>query len=59
MLKEFELPEDAYKLAKTAGIEKRGDLAYLDDAIRKELPLTSVGKANLKRMLKHFSKSLP
>lgn len=39
MLEEFELAEDAEKLAKTAGIEYRGDEAFLDDETIKELPL--------------------
>ena len=59
MLEEFQLAEDAEKLAKTAGIEKRGDLAFLDDGMIKELPLTPVCKAKLKRMLRSFCELPP
>ena len=59
MLKEFGLAEDAEKLAKKVGIQKRDDLTYLDDEMIKELPLTLVCKAKLKRMIKSFSELLP
>ena len=59
MLEEFDLDHDAAELAKTAGIKRLCDLAYMDEETIKELPLTPVCKTKLKRMLKSFSESLP
>jgi len=58
MLEEFELDHDAEELAKTAGIKRLCDLAYIDEETIKELPLTPVCKTKLKRMLRSFSESL-
>ena len=54
MLSDFEMQDDAADLAKY-GIRRPGDLAYLDEDLINDLPVTPICKAKLRRLAKSIA----
>ena len=54
MLSDFDMQDDAADLAKY-GIRRPGDLAYLDEDLINDLPVTPICKAKLRRLAKSIA----
>ena len=58
LLHDFELQDDAAALAQ-CGVNKCADLAFIDEELVRELPLSLISKSKLRKMIKTAGVSAP